>query len=210
MSIFAKIMSSLSKYVIVNLNGEVYFNIDKIISLLNNAHLFTYGCINTNSLINPKYYNRSFLYHNLLDLISNGISLDGVWWSNTYNKNNYNLCLDTLYFDEFQALLIEDCLKFDSVELHRSEEISLEIDYRGIEYTKEEIDWLFLEACTEDFPTNRHVCFYELMVDDVDLLRKNYKKLVFKYHPNFRISESLAIFYENLYPAYKRRRQLLQ
>lgn len=124
-------MKALEKDVfMVNLNGDVKFNVDGILERLVNKTIFNYPHLEPyQSLLHPKMHKSSFTYHMLEDLIKYGTEKDG-WFDNKYtrvlgNTEKWNSCIDVIFWDEFLFLEYEGLIKYDSVEI-------IKIDDKGV------------------------------------------------------------------------------
>jgi hypothetical protein len=172
-------------YFLVNLNGTVMFNVEGILDCIKSKKIFEYPCLPTYStLMDPKYYMKSILYHGLGTMISKCSETNGWYnaeWREKLGDYDYHGKIDMLYYDEFCFLAAEDLIKFDSYECKTHEDIWRNV---GVDINKDRRT--FLEKHPEIKP----------LYDSKNLieLKNEYRKLVKRWHPD-KIGENDVIRY---------------
>lgn len=173
-------------YLLVNLNGEVRFNVDGILDCINSKKILEYPHLTTGHLtmMNPKYSTGSFLYHSLLSMISHSTEKDGWYnaeWKQKFGKGEdawiVNQRCDVVFYDEFCFLLAEDLIKFDSYEALTDEDIWRNV---GIDIRKDQKEHPELKPLYD--------------AKNKEQLKKAYRKLVLDWHPD-RVGDNETIKY---------------
>ena len=132
-------MKALEKDVFtVNLNGNVEYNVDGILTKLLDKTIFNYPHLEDyQTFLDPKNYKFSLFYSALDGLITYGTEKDG-WFNAAYSrllgKEPYNAKIDLLFWDEFLFLEYEGLIRYDSVEICKKKGVGFEPVY--IPYTK--------------------------------------------------------------------------
>jgi len=172
-------------YFLVHLNGNISYNIEGIVKSINSKKIFEYPYIQDYlTLLNPKYYKNSLLYHSLLNMISGSKEINGWFngeWIEQREWGNLEQRVDTLYYDEFCFLAAEDLIKFDDYECLTLEDIWTR---NGININKKKNDLL-----------SEHPELKSLFdAKDYLQLRSAYRKLVKQWHPD-KVGENDIIRY---------------
>ena len=155
-------------YLLVHIENAK-FNVEGILSkLLDKSYLQYYMFKDRMTLLSPKYSEDSIFAHSLHELIKYADN-DGIWYFNTWHRiignEPYTGVLDTLFYDEFIFLLSEDLIKFDDIEL-----LTLDDIFRNFNNYIQSEETPFLKSM--------------LNCKNKNDLRKEYRKLVMKYHPD--------------------------
>lgn len=150
-------------------------NIEGILSKLLDGSYLKYQIFKDRPTIFIKGF--SLLESNLNDLIQYGEN-EGVWYSNTWSYmksfGKYMGEFNTLFYDEFVFLLSEDLIQFDNVDLLTTDDIWDNFDR-----------YLESEQCPYISPL--------LDCNNLNDLKKQYRKLVMEYHPDRTGSDNIQI-----------------
>ena len=157
-------------YLLVQLDGDVFYNINGILEYIVNKKIYEYPHLNTHHLtmMNPKTHLHSFLYHALENMISHSIEIDGWFnaeWKQKFGDEEATMKVDILFYDEFCFLASEDLIRFDSYLCLTDEDIWINFSSKD---------------CVNKYPEIKSL--YE--AKDLDQLKKAYRKLVMQWHPD--------------------------
>ena len=109
---------------IVNVDAGASINVNGILEKLIDKSIFNYPATSYGrlSMMDPKMYMHSFMYHGLAKLISYAPN-DGTWFDLAYNNPSWgesgeiNQHMTTFFHDEFDFLQKEGLIRFTTVQV---------------------------------------------------------------------------------------------
>jgi len=115
-------------YLLVHLNGDVYFKVEEILAKIQSKEIFKYPELSQGrmTMMDPKRFQHSFLYHSLGELITYVKDVNGWFsaeWKRKIGGEDYNGKIDVIFYDEFLFLVAEDLVRFDSYKCLTDEDI---------------------------------------------------------------------------------------
>lgn len=183
-------------YLLVNLQGKILYNIDRILSKLLDKSIYKYSYLKTHTtFLHPKYTNKSGLYYAIENLIQYAKTEDGVWFEGCWTKKEYHgiqdytSALDILFYDEFIFLVSEDLIQFDFVEMLTDKQIWTNAELYFMKQNSSEMKSLYQAQTLKE-------------------LKQIYYKLVKENHPDKtgkdnNIIRELTVLYSNLSKRFK-------
>lgn len=187
-------------YTVVNLNGDVFINVDAVLKAIEDKTIFEYKCLTGNKNITlmggPRYYMHSYLFAALNNMKKFSVEVKPGWYvTRWYNENfpknidkDFNRVVNSVFYDEFLFLMGESLIEADIIELSEEDPF--------VEFNKK----LFAETQedkTPDVIKPLYVCKTK------QELRKAWAKLCMLYHPDLidgdeKIIQLINIAYETL------------
>ena len=159
-------------YLLVELDGDIFYNINGILECLVNKKIYEYPHLNTHHLtmMNPKTLIHSFFYHSLDNMISHSTEVDGWYngeWKQKFGIEEGTQRVDVLFYDEFCFLAAEDLIRFNSYRCLTDADIWLNV---GVDIRKYEKEHPEIKSLYD--------------AKNLDELKKAYRKLVMQWHPD--------------------------